>query len=123
MPRPRIDPGKIEIITNPGDPDFGEFWDVVYNNFHPVYGRDTKALMKKLRGWNGDMIRFGVFGTRTDWERGGRKRKFKEWRFLVLTHYRDLFGPSGIYLEICKDQLAKKSLPELSVSKILIAKE
>lgn len=80
-------------------------------------------MRRKLRGWTGDRVQVSVNGTRTDWENGGTVRKYRERRSLVLNRYRDIFGPQGALLEMCKDQLSKRSMPELAITEIIISRE
>lgn len=123
MPSSRRDPDRIEVITNPDDPTFGEFAFTVYDNFHPVSGRDTADMKRALRGWANHNIRFGVVGYTINWKASSKKKGWRDWRHLRLRRYRDLFGNDGELLAMIKKKVETNTDWEISLTKIIIAKE
>lgn len=122
--RRRNDPDRIEVVTNPNDPPFGEFAFTVYDDYHPVGGPRKKWMRQKLRGWAGSTITFGVMGYRKSW-RGGSghaRNHWRAWKHLRLERYNDLFGSEGVLLQIIKKQLSADSGHELVITQFTISR-
>jgi len=111
---------KRRIIVNPDEPRTGDSGFTVYDDAHPLHGRDVirDRFRRELKGLRGKEITVTVRGIRQD--QSGKERNWSARRTIELNQYSDIFGASGVLLSALKSQMKRDSDAKLVVQQIVI---
>lgn len=111
---------KRTLIINPEDPRTGDNAFTVYDDAHPLSGKDylRDRFRRSLKGLRGEEITVTVRGERQT--SAGKSRNWSARRTVVLNQYGDIFGASGVLLSALKSQMKRNSDDKITVQAITI---
>lgn len=109
---------RRRLIVNEDEPRTGDNGFTVYDDAHPLNGREEvrDRFRKQLKGLRGKEITVVVRGVRQD--QSGREKSWSARRTIELNRYDDIFGANGVLISALKSQMKRDSDKKLVVSEI-----